>query len=220
MKTVTYASLPLQAQPEEESNHPNQETLVGKTQERSLAHIHPHEFIDHLTTDHDACFKPKVARVFDMLYMQALLFHKDFVLLVSPTELQPPSWEPPQSISHTRDLYRPEVTSNTQVERHIYKALNLVSDILPDEVRRSIHHERHDCAVDLVKTNGELCYGWSVTVSFDFKDPIFAHKFRRISPDRRVQWFTENEVKLLDMIPVWKAKVLEIFELRRTAKNS
>lgn len=155
-----------------------------------------------------------------MLYMQALLFHKDRVLLVSPRELQTPCWEPPQSMWHTNDLHRPEVTSNTQVERHIYKVLNLVSDLLPDEVARSTHHERHDSAVNLVKTNGKLTYGWSVTVSLEFKDDIFVSKLRSISPDRKVSWFTENNIKDLDMIPVWKAKVLEIFKLRRAAKSA
>lgn len=220
LRTVTYPSLLLQAQTEEESNHPNQERLVGKTQERSLANIRPHEFIDHLTMDHNQCFKPKVARVFDMLYMQALLFHKDHVLLVSPKELQTPCWEPPQSMWHTHDLYRPEVTSNTQVERHIYKALNLVSDLLPNEVIHSTHHERHDSAVDLVKTDGKLTYGWSVTVSFELRDETPISKLRNISPDRGAFWFTENNIKNTNMIPVWKAKVLEIFELRRAAKSA
>lgn len=155
-----------------------------------------------------------------MLYMQALLFHKDHVLLVSPKELQTPCWEPLQSMWHTHDLYRPEVASNTQVERHIYKALNLVSDLLPDEVARSAHHERHDSAVDLVKTDGKLTYGWSVTVSFELRDETPVSKFRNISPDRKAFWFNENNIKDLNMIPVWKAKVLEIFKLRRAAKNA
>ncbi|KAK6008364.1 hypothetical protein QM012_000267 [Aureobasidium pullulans] len=220
LKTVTYVSLPLQAQPEEESSHPNQSRLVTKTQARALANIHPHEFIDHLTMDHNECFKPKVARAFNMLYMQALLFFKNHVLLVSPKELQTPCWEPAQSIWHAYDLYRPEVTSNTQVERHIYKALNLVSDILPDEVSSDDIFGRHDSAVNLVTTNGKLTYGWSVTVAFDFKDEALLTKFRRISPDRNVGFFSENKIRDLDMIPVWKAKVLEIFDLRRAAKSA
>ncbi|KAG9853312.1 hypothetical protein KCU98_g3358, partial [Aureobasidium melanogenum] len=215
LRTATYPSLPLQAQPEEESNHPHQKTLVGKTQERALANIRPHAFIDHLTMDHNACFKPKVARVFDMLFMQALLFYKDNVFLVSPKELQTPCWEPPQSIWHACDLHRPEAVSPVQVEHHIYKALNLFSDLQPDEVVYCVNHGRHDSAVNLVRNNSELTYGWSVSLSFDFKNETYASRFRKISPDLNVVPFSENKIKDLNMDPVWKAKVLEIFKLRR-----
>ncbi|KAH0010150.1 hypothetical protein KCU78_g10447, partial [Aureobasidium melanogenum] len=215
LRTATYPSLPLQAQPEEESNHPHQKTLVGKTQERALANIRPHAFIDHLTMDHNACFKPKVARVFDMLFMQALLFYKDNVFLVSPKVLQTPCWEPPQSIWHACDLHRPEAVSPVQVEKHIYKALNLFSDLQPDEVASCVNYRRHDSAVNLVRNNGKLTYGWSVALSFDFKHETYASRFRKVSPDLHVAFFSENEIKDLNMDPVWKAKVLEIFSLRR-----
>lgn len=217
LRTATYPSLPLQAQPEKESNHPHQKTLVGKTQERALADIRPQIFIDHLTMDHNACFRPKVARVFDMLFMQALLFYKDNVFLVSPKELQTPCWEPPQSIWHACDLHRPEAVSPVQVESHIYKALNLFSDLLPDEVVYRTNHGRHDSAVNLVKTDGKLTYGWSVALSFELKNDTYASRFRSISPDLNVGVFSENKVKDLNMDPVWKAKVLEIFKLRKEA---
>ncbi|KAG9628838.1 hypothetical protein KCU64_g17711, partial [Aureobasidium melanogenum] len=215
LRTVTYPSLPLQAQSEEESNHPHQKTLVGKTQERALANIRPHAFIGHLTMDHNACFKPKVARVFDMLFMQALLFYKDNVFLVSPKVLQTPCWEPPQSIWHACDLHRPEAVSPVQVEKHIYKALNLFSDLQPDEVVCCVNHGRHDSAVNIVRNNGKLTYGWSVALSFEFKNETYASRFRNVSPDLNVALFSENKIKDLNMDPVWKAKVLEIFSLRR-----
>ncbi|KAH0371700.1 hypothetical protein KCU65_g1840, partial [Aureobasidium melanogenum] len=217
LRTATYPSLPLQAQSVEESNHPRQEALVGKAQERALANIRPQTFIDNLTMDHNAFFKPKVARVFDMLFMQALLFAKDNVFLVSPKELQTPCWEPPQSIWHTCDLHRPEAVSPVEVERHIYKALNLFSDLLPDEVVYCTNHGRHDSAVNLVKTDGKLTYGWSVALLFDFKNDAYASRFRRISLDLNVHWFSENQIKGLNMNPVWKAKVLEIFKLGKEA---
>ncbi|KAG9561237.1 hypothetical protein KCU71_g4230, partial [Aureobasidium melanogenum] len=215
LRTVTYPSLPLQAQSEEESNHPHQKTLVGKTQERALVNIRPHAFIGHLTMDHNACFKPKVARVFDMLFMQALLFYKDNVFLVSPKVLQTPCWEPPQSIWHACDLHRPEAVSPVQVEKHIYKALNLFSDLQPDEVVCCVNHGRHDSAVNIVRNNGKLTYGWSVALSFEFKNETYASRFRNVSPDLNVALFSENKIKDLNMDPVWKAKVLEIFSLRR-----
>lgn len=215
LRTAMYPSLPLQAQPEEESNHPHQETLVGRTQERALANIRPQVFIDHLTMDHNACFKPKVARVFDMLFMQALLFYKDNVFLVSPKELQTPCWEPPQSIWHACDLHRSEAVSPIQVESHIYKALNLFSDLLPDEVVYCTNHGRHDSAVNLIKPNGKLTYGWSVALSFKLKNDTYASRVRSMSPDLNVGVFNENKVKGLNMDPVWKAKVLEIFKLRK-----
>ncbi|KAH0354722.1 hypothetical protein KCU81_g1448, partial [Aureobasidium melanogenum] len=217
LRTATYPSLPLQAQPEEESSHPHQATLVGKTQERALANIRPQVFIDCLTMDHNACFKPKVARVFDMLFMQALLFHKDNVFLVSAKELQTPCWEPPQSIWHACDLHRPEVVSPVQVESHIYKALNLSSDLMPDEVVYCTNHGRHDSAVNLVQTNGRLTYGWSVALLFELKNGTYASRIRSISPDLNVGFFSENKVQGLNMDPVWKAKVLEIYKLRKEA---
>ncbi|KAG9686780.1 hypothetical protein KCU95_g11450, partial [Aureobasidium melanogenum] len=217
LRTAMYPSLPLQAQPEEESSHPHQETLVGKTQERALANIRPQVFIDCLTVDHNACFKPKVARVFDMLFMQALLFYKDNVFLVSPKELQTPCWEPPQSIWHACDLHRPEAVSPIHVESHIYKALNLFSDLLPDEVVYCTNHGRHDSAVNLIKTNGKLTHGWSVALSFELKNDTYASRVRSMSPDLNVGVFNENKVKGLNMDPVWKAKVLEIFKLRKEA---
>jgi hypothetical protein len=96
------------------------------------------------------------------------------------------------------------------------KALNAVTGLLPDEVVDCPHHARHDSAVDVVNNNGNLLHGWAVALSCEIKGQI---RPRHLSKELSVGYYDENKVKSLNMDPVWKAKVLEIFALRRNARR-
>jgi hypothetical protein len=157
--------------------------------------------------------------VYDILFMQMLLFNNDTVLLVSSRSLQTPCWEPPQSIWHANDMsgrHSPHVP----ILSHMFKVLNTVSDLQPDEIGPCADHLRHDSAVNVVKNNGNLIFGWSVTISCEIKPDFPGLRPRNCSREQDVRFFDERQVCNLQMDPVWKAKVLDIFAWRRSAKNA
>ena len=216
LQTVLYGLLPLQAQPDSEANHPDQKELVDATQKRPLAKLRPHEFVDYLTIEHNASPKFGVQRVYDMLFMQTLLFAKDEVLLVNPRNLQSSYWEPPQSIWHPSDMSgdSPHVSILTLM----FKALNTISDLQPNEVTVCVDHPRHDSAVNIAKPNGGLIPGWAVAVSCEIRSGFPGLRPRNCYRQYSACFFSEDRVKRLNMDPVWKAKVLDVFKLRRNAK--
>jgi hypothetical protein len=219
LHTVTYAVIPLQAQPDNETNHPNQKKLIDAMQKHSLEKLRPHEFIDYLTMEHTSCFAPRVLRIYDVLFMQTLLFVRDHVLLVSPKQLETPSWAPPQSVLYTSDLSG--FSPHAFIKEHMLKALNVVTDYQPDEIAFCEHHQRHDSAVNVVKNNGQLVHGWAVALSCEIS-PLFNGRLRPrlFSKELSTCFQTETQVRGLNMDPVWKAKVLEIFALRRSVRRN
>jgi hypothetical protein len=212
LHTVTWIDCPLQAQPDKEANDPNLKKLVDAMRKRDVQKLHPDQFLDCLTMEHNACFKPKSPRVYDVLFMQVLFFFKDQVLLVSLKELATPCWAPPQSMLRA-------IETSSPILHHILKALNAITDLQPNETVACREHQRHDSAVDIVKNNGGLVHAWSIAISCEIHPRLvdclgprhFSTEFNQIYP-------TEQQVKGLNMDPVWKAKVLEVFELRRQAR--
>lgn len=217
LQTVTYGQLRLQAQPASEANHPSQKELVDTIQVRSYEKLRPHEFMDYLTMAHNACFRSGGARVFDMLFMQTLLFAKDQVLLVTG-KLQTPCWEPPQSIWHANDVSG--VSADALILEHMFKALNTVSDLRPSEISPCAGHQRYDSPVNVVKENGNLICGWSLTMSCEIKPQFSGFRLRNCSQELNARFFNEKQVETLRMDPVWKTKVLKIFEVRRNARDA
>jgi hypothetical protein len=176
--------------------------------------LRPDEYLDYLTMEHNACFKPEPLKVYDVLFMQALFFYQDYVLLVSPKELATPCWAPPQSVMRAPELSSP-------ILHHILKALNAITDLQPNEVGPCKEHRRHESPVDIVKNNGGLVHTWSISLSCE----IHQHLANRLRPRHFSTEFNhvysnEQCVKDLNMDPVWKAKVLEVFELRRQARRA
>ncbi|KAI5208522.1 hypothetical protein E4T39_01262 [Aureobasidium subglaciale] len=159
--------------------------------------------------------KKLVELVYDILFMQALFFHRDQVLLVTSKELETPCWELPQSVWHAYDLST--LPANAPIYHHVRKALNQVTDLHPSELVSSAGCERHDSAVDLVKTDGELTHGWAIACAFEVKPGCLRASLHSHCTDLAIGFFREQQVGQLNMDPVWKAKLLEIFKLRREA---
>ncbi|KAI5249355.1 hypothetical protein E4T43_00740 [Aureobasidium subglaciale] len=215
---VTYAALPLQAADRSEVNHDKQRALLERVRRRPVERLRPHEFLDHLTMDHNMSYRPRVAKVYDILFMQALLFHKDLVLLVSQRELKTPRWEPPQSVWHGYDVST--LPSKVPIWYHVRKAINQVTDFQPSEIAPCAGCERHDSSVDIVKTNGKLTHGWAVTYAFDVKPECIRSTLLVHRTDLVIGFFKEHQVQHLNMDPVWKPKLLEVFKLRREVGKS
>jgi hypothetical protein len=212
LHTVTWIDCPLQAQPDHEANSPSSKKLVHQMKKRDAQKLLPDKFLDYLTMEHNACFKPTTPRVYDVLFMQTLFFFQDRVLLVSPKQLATPCWAPPQSMLHAIETSRP-------ILHHMLKVLNAFTDLQPDEVGACREHRRHDSAVDIVKNNGDLVHAWSISLSCE----IHPHLVNRVQPRHFSTGFNrmyckEQQVQDLTMDPVWKAKVLEVFALRRQAR--
>lgn len=186
-------------------------------QARSYDKLRPHEFMDYLTMEHNTRFKSGGVRVFDMLFMQTLLFAKDQVLLVT-RKLQTPFWDPPQSIWHASDMSGP--SAEALILQHMVKALNNVSDLQPDEIQLCVEQQRHDSAVNIIKENGKLIYGWALAMSFEIKPEFSRLRPRNCSQELNACFFNERQVESLSMDPVWKAKVLKIFQVRRNARDA
>jgi hypothetical protein len=180
-------------------------------QKHDIQKMRPAEFLDHLTMEHNACLKPEM-KIFDVLFMQTLFFVKDHVLLVSPKQLATPRWAPPQSM-----VYAPQLSA--PILSHMVKALNTITDFQPHEIIAGIDHKRHDSAVDIVKNNGRLIHAWSISLSCEIHPQLLNRlKPRHFSTEFKQVYSSEQQVKVLNMDPVWKAKVLEVFELRRQAR--
>jgi hypothetical protein len=212
LHTVTWIDCPLKAQPDHEANNPNFKKLVDAMQKRDPQKLLPDQYLDYLTMEHNACFKPKPLKVYDVLFMQALFFVQDHVLLVSPKELATPCWAPPQSVLRAPELSAP-------ILHHILKTLNAITDLQPNEVGPCKEHRRHDSAVDIVKNNSGLVHAWSISLSCEIHPHLVDRlKPRHFSTEFNRVYCREQQVKGLDMDPVWKAKVLEVFELRRQAR--
>jgi hypothetical protein len=218
LQTVMYGLLPLQAQPDSEANHPDQKELVDAMQKRLVGKLRPHEFVDYLTMEHNSSPKFGVPRVYDILFMQTLLFANNEVLLVSPRSLQSSCWEPPQSIWHPSDMSGDSPHVNTLTL--MFKALNTISDLQPNEVAVCVDHPRHDSAVNIAKPNGGLISGWAVAVLCEIRSDFPGLRPRNCYRQYSACFFSEDRVKRLSMDPVWKAKVLDIFKLRRNAKTA
>lgn len=184
-------------------------------QAHSYEKLRPHEFMDYLTMEHNARFSSGGARVFDMLFMQTLLFAKDQVLLVTE-KLQTPCWEPPQSIWHASNMSG--LSAEAMILEHMFKALNNVSDLQPEEISPCADRQRYDSAVNVVKENGNLIHGWSLTMSCEIKPQFAGIRPRNCSQELSASFFDERHVEILNMDPVWKAKVLKIFQVRRNAR--
>lgn len=155
--------------------------------------------------------------MYDMLFMQTLLFANDQVLLVT-RKLQAPCWESPQSIWHASDVSG--LCTQALILEHMFKALNNVSDLQPGEIARCADHQRYDTAVNIVKENGSLIHGWSITISCEIKPQFAGLRLRNFSQKLYAHFFNEKQVESLRMDPVWKAKVLKIFEVRRKARHA
>ncbi|KEQ96878.1 hypothetical protein AUEXF2481DRAFT_38286 [Aureobasidium subglaciale EXF-2481] len=215
---VIYAALPLQAADCSEVNHDKQRALHERVRRRPVERLRPHEFLDHLTMDHNISYRPRIAKVYDILFMQALLFHKDLVLLVSQRELKTPRWEPPQSVWHGYDVST--LPSKVPIWYHVRKAINQVTDFQPSEVAPCAGCERHDSPVDIVKTNGKLTHGWAVAYAFDVKPECIRSTLLVHRTDLVIGFFKEHQVEHLNMDPVWKSKLLEVFKSRREIGKS
>jgi hypothetical protein len=134
-----YGPLSLQAQPDSEANHPDQKELVDAMQKRLPEKLRPDEFADYLTIEHNASSKFGVHRVYDILFMQTLLFANNEVLLVSPRNLQSPCWELPQNVWHASDMFGK--SPHYKILMHMFKALNIISDLQPNEVALCADHQ-------------------------------------------------------------------------------
>jgi hypothetical protein len=190
-------------------------TLLSILVHRNPKTLYPHEFIDHLTMDHNNCFRPKQAKIYDTLFMQALLFSQGKVLLMKQKtkKLENAKWEIPQSTWHAYDLSDfPE--KHAQVERHALTALNRITDLLPEQVCPYVQ-DRHDYAVDIVKSDGAVRFAWAIALSYEMRmDVAQTPSLRCQDQDVQVGAFDYKEILELDMEAVWKVQLVRILRER------
>ncbi|TIA23092.1 hypothetical protein D6C80_00967 [Aureobasidium pullulans] len=219
LEIVADFEVQLQAESYEDGTIEKQKALLKRVQEHSLSKLRAHEFLENVTLDYNALFKPSKVRIFDFYIMQALLFNGDFVLLVSSRTKKSPCIEPPQSFWHAYDLSK--YRHHAEIELHMHTTLNRITNLIPDELVLCPGYERHDSPVNAVNKNGDVQYGWSTTLCYEVKlsDPL--PKLLNLSAEFMVHSINRKHIKdIKNMDPMWKAKILDIFKAREESEDA